>query len=409
MIRYLLYIVLIAIMSGCDTEDSLEPRFEDYFIKYYGDSGDQEGVDFVSLSDGGFVVLGKSILSNSASQIWLTRTDEVGNEIWSNTFGGNQNEDPSDLELDASGNLIISATLTEQNSAATDVMILKVSPDGVKIDSAVFGFPGTSEQINSILVASNQDIIGVGSTENVDINKAVYNPATDLQDFYSIRLNNSLQKVESFLWKEITGLAGVDIGQQLVERPDGSFIYFGTSDDPNSGEQQDGFNMILFPVNNLGDATSTFETQYYGTLGNENATQIINTIDGGYSMVGTSIQQGINSIFTARVRSNINFVSSSNLSLQNVANAASISQSVSGGFLVLGTSNFGVSGDIELIKISDIGSIVWTKSFGGVDNDAAAKVNQAADGSIYILGTVDLESQRKIAFIKTSSLGELKP
>ncbi|MEQ8924441.1 MAG: hypothetical protein RLO81_01445 [Fulvivirga sp.] len=409
MTKYIIYISILIFTLGCDTEDTLEPRFEDYFIKYYGDAGDQVGVDFVVLNDGGYVLLGKSNLTNSGSQIWLTRTDEIGNEIWSSTFGGNQNEDPSDLELDASGNLIISATLTELNSTSTDVMILKVSPEGAKIDSAVFGFPGTSEVINSILVASNQDIIGVGSTQNVDVNKAVYNPVTDLQDFYSIRLNNSLQKVESFLWKERTGLAGIDIGRQLVERPDGTFIYFGTSDDPNSGEQQDGFNMILFPVNELGDATSNFETQYYGTLGDESAIQMITTIDGGYSMVGTSNQQGINSIFTARVRSNINFVNASNLSLQNVANAASISQSVSGGFFVLGTSNFGVSGNLELVKISDIGSIVWTKTFGGVDDDAASKVFQAADGSIYILGTIELESQKKIAFIKTNSSGELKP
>ena len=408
-ISHILSVTFACCLYSCDTEDNLDPNYESYFIKYFGDEGNQQGIDLLEVNDGGYVILGKSNSNGGNSQIWVTRTDEIGNEIWSYTYGGNLNEEPSDIEFDSNGNLVIAATVEEEGSEFTDVLLYRINLDGIKIDSALFGYPGSSEFVNSLAIASNTDIIAVGSTENVDVNKNGYNATTDLLDIYSLRVTNSFIEVEPFLWKNVIGFPGSDVGRKIIERADGSFVFYGVSDDPNSNTQNDGFNLILFPTNDLGDVGSQFEIQYFGTLGNEEASDIIETFDGGFAMVGTSISGGIRSIFTARVRNNINFVSASSLALSEDMSGYSIAQANNGGFYVLGVSNAGLNGDIELTKITDSGSVDWTKTFGGVDDDSGAKVIQSTDGSLLILGTIELESQKKIAFFKTNRLGELKP
>lgn len=406
--RILYTIVLLLLVStACDTESSIDPVFEDYFLKYYGTEGNQEGVDLVSLSDGGFLLLGSSQTIGGNSQILVVRTDVLGNEVWSNLYGGQFNEFPTDIELESNGNVLISANVDEGTSSGTDVLFLRLNQEGIVLDSAIFGLPNVSETINSLTLVSDGDIIGVGTTTAVDTQKPSYDPATDLEDFYSIRITNSFVQLEPFQWKQVVGYPGRDRGQKIIEQENGRFLMFGTSDDPNSNSQQEGFNMILFATNDLGDIVSFPEVQYYGTLGDELAAQITETIDGGYSMIGTSIQESAgSSMFSTRVRSNIDFVNSSIINVVPDIVATAVTNSLSGGFFQLGVSNASVSGNILLVKTNDAGAIEWSREFGGLDSDSAGKIIQLLDGSLAIIGSIELESQKKMALIKTNRMGE---
>ena len=189
-----LSICFIIMLFACDTEDSLEPLFEDFFIKYYGGEGSQIGVDLVTLVDGGFVLLGESTTTGGDSQIMLVRTDALGNELWSKLYGGSQNEFPTDLEIEPDENLLIAANVEEAISGQTDVMFLRVNLEGAVLDSVVFGSPNVTEGVNSITVVSDGDIIGVGTTSDVDTQKPGFNAATDLIDFFSIRMNTKFTR-----------------------------------------------------------------------------------------------------------------------------------------------------------------------------------------------------------------------
>jgi hypothetical protein len=401
--------LMIAAIS-CDTENNLEPRFEEYFIKYFGGQGNQIGVDVEKLADGGFIILGNSISTVGNSQLFVVRTDNLGNEIWSNTYGGSENDFASDLAMDVSGNIVIGATIIEAAGSFTDAMIYKIDPLGNKIDSAVYGTVGTNEEINSIMITSTGDIIITGSTNNVDILKTGYNAVTDLHDIYSVRANSGLQVLPATEWKQVYGFPGEDFGQQIVEKSDGSFLFFGTTDKPSSNAQQSGLNMFLFPANNQGDATSSIELQLYGTLDDEHAGQISSTSDGGYVMIGTTEKQNKeNDIFIARIRSNNDFLSAALANSGINVTGASIIESKSGGFLALGVNDVGGAGNIYLAKTSSSGAIDWSSTFGNVDNDLGSKVIQLSDGSILIVGTIELESQTKMCLIKTNSSGKLIP
>lgn len=406
--RVLAISIVLSLLIGCDTESNVDPRFENYFVKYYGEEGNQTGVDVKVLSDG-FIILGNSTSADGNQDIVLVKADHLGNQQWINSFGGSNNESAAAMEVDASGNFIIAATVNT-TASDRDVMILKVAPDGTQIDSAIFGSVGKDDVANDILVTQNGDYILTGYTTNVDTSKPGHLASTDLQDIYSVRTTSGLEQLLPAAWRRVYGFPGVDRGVGLMQKPDGSFLFFGTTDKPpTSNSQQAGLNMFLFPAAADGIAVSTAELQLFGTLSNETASKIIETSEGGFVMLGTSTSSGLNQLFMARVRSNNDFVSAGTIAVDGNVEGASITESGNGGFLVLGEILENNNTNIALSRVAPNGSIRWQQTFGGVDSDMPGTVIELENGEILFVGTVTLESQSKICLIKVTHSGELEP
>ena len=398
-----LFIILLTFLFSCDTEDSLESFYEQYFIKYYGLEGDQVGVDVLVNDDNTFILLGSSVRTDGNSQILLTKTDELGNEIWSYTYGEPQNEYAKRLLLDPSGNILVAASIEETNGGKTNGKIFKINGEGILLDSTYIGADGFNDNINGITLTQNQEIIVVGSTENV-----LSPSASNLWDVFSIRLTLDLEELPIFSWRRFYGYDETDFGTQILENNNGSFTFFGTSDrNRPDNSQQDGFNMYIFPTDGTGIASG--ETKYFGTLDNQQAAQMIRTSDGGFAMIGTTTSSsGDNSIFISRVRSNNDFLNAFQLSLDTEVIGVSMAES-SGDYIISGTSKNNGDTDIYLARVSTSGVVNWGYSFGGADIDTAGRVAVLNDGSIVVVGTIELESQTKMCLIKTTKDGQLKP
>lgn len=399
----ILFLTAISILIGCDTESSLEPYYEQYFIKYYGLEGDQEGVDIVVNTDNTFIMLGSSVATNGNSQIFLTKADELGNEIWSYTYGEPENEFAKSLTLDPAGNILVAATVEESNGGKTNGKLFKLNSDGILLDSLYLGTDGFNDNINGITITQNQEIIVVGSTENV-----LAPGGSNLWDVFSIRMTLDLVELPLASWRRLYGYDDDDFGMQVFEKTDGSFLFFGTTNRfTQDNSQQDGFNMFVFPTDNTGIVSGA--EKYFGTLDNQEAAQMIRTSDGGFAMIGTTTTSaGANSIYISRIRSNNDFLNGFQLSVSSNVTGQSIAES-SGDYIISGTINNNGNTDIYLARVSSAGVVKWDNSFGGADIDAAGRVVVLSDGSIALVGTIELESQTKMCLIKTNKLGLLEP
>lgn len=411
-LRLVMFLTLVFAVFGCDTENNLDPRFEDYFIKYYGADGDQQGVDFEILDDG-FLVLGNSVSSAiSKSQVVLVRTDFLGNEIWQRDFGGMNDEVASAVEVDDMGNIYVSVTIRTEGGDK-DVKILKVNLlNGEPLDSVIVGEVGFDESANNILIVNNGDVLLTGYTTNVDTFKPGFNATTDLEDIFSIRATADLDTLDQAQWRRVSGFPGIDRGVEIVQQSDGSFLFFGTTDRPPTSNEQDGLNMFLFPANGNGVAISTSELQLFGSSTDQSGVQIVPTFGGGYAMIGTASDGPGNSDgYLVRVGSDINLIGINTITpnSNNRLVASSVIEDINGGFLILGNEFDGSNSDIYLTKISSSGQALWERFYGGIDADLSGKVKQMSDGSVVILGTIRLESQTKIALIKTNPSGQLRP
>ena len=85
---------MLSAMPGCDTETSISPRYDRFFIKYYGAQGDQYGADVKATQDGGFILVGTTDPDKSMDGVgeadgqirqismhigcWFTRLDCAG-------------------------------------------------------------------------------------------------------------------------------------------------------------------------------------------------------------------------------------------------------------------------------------------------------------------------------------------
>lgn len=401
---YILLLILIFIC--CDTESNVEENFNNYFIKYYGGDGNQFGRDLIILPDG-YLVLGTTRPNDNSSSLLLVRTDELGNEINQKIFGGSSSE-ANALAIETSGNYLVAATHTV-SSEDTDILLMRLSPNLELLDSLSFGFPNEIEEAKSITITSQGDIIVVGRTTNVLVTKPGYNATTDLEDIYSVRVDASFTPITAPDWRSVTGFPGRDRGVNLLEKSDGTFLYFGTTNRPPSDPQKDLFNMFVYPAGQDGEPLSVTQLQLFGTLANEQGEQMIQTSEGGFTMLGSSSTAGENDLFLARIRSNNDFLSSGTINNERNLIASSILESNSGGFLVLGSEISNNTGNIYLVKLTISGAVLWETTFGGVDDDRGAKILELEDGSIVFVGTVELETQSKISLFKTNREGRLAP
>jgi hypothetical protein len=82
-------VVILAWLSSCQ-QDVITPANQSIaFVKYYGQVATQTAADLLRTSDGGYILLGAttSYTAGDERDVFVVKTDSLGNEIWSSSFG----------------------------------------------------------------------------------------------------------------------------------------------------------------------------------------------------------------------------------------------------------------------------------------------------------------------------------
>ena len=110
--------------------------------------GDQEwvktfnsslGLSVKQTTDNGFIICGMENIIESNSDLILIKTDENGNEIWSQTFGGEEDDVGYSVQQTSDGGYIITGDSSE------DIFLLKTDENGFEQWSQTFGGQGIDE------------------------------------------------------------------------------------------------------------------------------------------------------------------------------------------------------------------------------------------------------------------------
>jgi hypothetical protein len=96
----------------------------------YGGAAEERGSDLVECEQGGFAIAGYTeSLGAGDWDMWLIRTDNMGNEVWNYTFGGPDRDYAfSVLECDDDGFVLSGATMS-YGAGDYDVWLVRVAPD----------------------------------------------------------------------------------------------------------------------------------------------------------------------------------------------------------------------------------------------------------------------------------------
>jgi hypothetical protein len=81
--------------------------------------------------DGGYIVGGVSSFGTSNSEIWLLKTDEAGDTLWTRRFGGNYDEDIADICATPDGGYLFCGLTESFSQGGSDIYLVKTDANGL--------------------------------------------------------------------------------------------------------------------------------------------------------------------------------------------------------------------------------------------------------------------------------------
>ena len=129
----------------------------------------------------------------------------------------------------------------------------------------------------------------------------------------------------------------------------------------------------------------------FGGANNDVASDVVQTTDGGYALVGTTFSFGAggSDIWLIKLDSSGNLQWNSTFGGLNNESGWGIVQTSDGGYALTGfTNSFGAGGDdLWLVKTNASGNSQWNMTFGGPVEDRGYAVIQSTDGGYVVSGT----------------------
>jgi hypothetical protein len=434
MMRLYILLLFLGLLISCDTENKFPDTAQDYFVKFYGEDGDHDGVDFVVNSDGSFILLGNERIAGSPQQIYLVKVDALGTVVWHSRFGSGSagDEFAKDIEFTADGNIIIAAE-TQKALDDKDVFVKIVSQTGAPLDSIRVGLKTMSnlesdEEVNSISIIHDGFIVS-GSTTAVIAPQEPNNT----KDALHLRFTLALDLIEEDvvgqpLWTFRTQKDdSEDVLVKMIEINPSLYYGFGfTNTISTTGNNNQNFKYWAFSLNNYGTTAgvdelfgveaSNIDQILSGVIesplqsGSGFALSGIKTIDGGGDQsyilkLRNPLTQGENNILSEAPPIDLG---------TNVSGKTSMKSIASGGFFLLTNSRLASNDNlnISLTKLSNTLQEVWQVPiyFGGAGDDFTGSVTELPDGKIMIIGTMTLggvSGQTKMVLMKLNSDGRL--
>jgi uncharacterized repeat protein (TIGR01451 family) len=205
--------------------------------KCLGGSGDEKANSIVRTPDGGFIVAGSSTSNNGdvsghhgspdSTDGWVVKISATGTVQWQASLGGSGTDVFNSIIALADGNFVCIGTSSSNdgdvtgNHGRTDWWVVKISPYGAVIWSKCYGgsMPETAGHVSE---NSDGTLYLTGSTMSVDGDVTGHHTGGGIydQDIWVVKLNSS----GSINWARCFGGAGQDIGYDIHESDNGSFI-----------------------------------------------------------------------------------------------------------------------------------------------------------------------------------------
>ena len=401
--KKLFYLVLLLLFVGCDNASNIEPTADKYFLKFYGQTGDQEGVDVKETPDGGFIIGGNSISTfGGTSDYLLIKTDAEGNQEWQETydFGG---DDRMTKVLVESGGYLIAGT--SELSGSTKIKILRIDTDGNKLMDHTYDSTNVySYKCNDITVTSSGDFLVVGTYSGLvngklggnSVQAIIYNNLSEGQHHENGMGDGG---------PDLIFVRGLEvINNYAVGGPELNFLVYGYS---QSGST---INLELYQSNlNFGEIGWGLP-EPLNVLDTKLADAILST-DDTYMTLTTSEKEA----FLIRVIENPDnerylFSPPSLIRAENEIAGTSIVQKLDENYIVSAIINEPNSNQTSsvILETGEFGSVKWNNILGSESSYTSGGAVVLADGSIAYTGTAGLESQNKVFLVKMKSNGEMK-
>jgi len=240
----------------------------------FGGAGIDIGSAIQQTSDNGYIITGfTNSFGTSSSDVYLIKTDNLGNILWSKTFHKSQytNDGISVLQTNDGGYLIggVSYNPSYLQPNSRNCYLIRTDISGNLIWDKIIGDYAVCKCISK---TNDGGFIFSGFI--------MYNE-TDVWKAYLFKSDGN----GNILWRKTFGSIDGTEGTFVQQTSDSGFIITGLTQNFGAGLND----VLLIKTNFIGD---TLWTKTYGGIGNDNGSSVQQTSDGGYIIVGETSSFG---------------------------------------------------------------------------------------------------------------------
>ena len=361
------------------------------FQSHYGGTADDGGSSVLQTNDGGYLVVGYTeSYGVGGRDVYLIKTDENGDILWTRTYGGSANDQASILLSSNDNKYLIVGLTSSFGNGSCDVYAVKIDNNGDIIWTKTYG--GIEEDCGYGGFQSNDTIaLIVGTTMS-------YSPV--FNSIYVIKINVN----GDTLWEKMYYKNTANDGFCIIETSSNGYLITGSTSNVGNNTSRDCF---IIKTNNYGD---TIWTKTYGGADDDQAFSACLTNDSCYIISGPtkSFGQGGFDIFLMKLNAD-----GDKLWTKTYGGVADdwggmVQKTIDNGFIITGyTKSYGAGGwDVYLIKTDANGDTLWTRTFGGAGDEWGCSVKQTSDNGYIISGYTNSYGGSYDAFlIKTNEQG----
>jgi hypothetical protein len=329
------------------------------WTKTYGGSGNDYGRSVQQTSDGGYVIAGYTESFGSGSMdIYLVRTDSLGNILWTRTFGGTSWDEGHSVKETKDGGYIVVGSTTSFGAGVYDVYLIKTNISGDTLWTKTYGDTGW-DMGYSVQQTSDGGYVIVGFTGSSNPHQ---------RDVYLIKTDS----LGSNLWTRTYGGTSADHGYSVQQTRDGGYIIAGTTYSFGIGDGD----FYLVKINSSG---KPLWSRTYGGINWDRGSSVQQTRDGGYIIGGwTDSFGGMRNVYLVKTDSLGDTLWTRTYGGSGWGVGYSVQETSDGGYIIAGSaSSFGAFwSDVYLIKIDIWGPVLLSAvaddgiiPFPGIDND----------------------------------------
>ncbi|GMU96512.1 T9SS type A sorting domain-containing protein [Ignavibacterium album] len=166
-------------------------------------------------SDGGYIITGWTLSygPGAIGNVWLVKTDSLGNMQWNKFFGGTDVDRGLSVQQTNDGGYILTGYTASSGAGLDDMLLIKTDSAGNTQWQNTFGGSGR-DYGNSVVQSSDGGYVVTGYTLS-------YGAGGD--DLWIVKTDEQ----GSMLWSKTLGGAQSDVGNFIIESSDGSYVITG--------------------------------------------------------------------------------------------------------------------------------------------------------------------------------------
>jgi len=130
------------ILSDCFNEDmwgsigliKTNEVGDSLYSKFYGGSGSDAGEHITNTSDGGYIIVGSTnSFGAGKSDVWLLKTDEYGDTLWTKTLGGTEDDFGVYVQETSDKGYIVVGTTYSYGNGGSDIWLIRLGSDPTSV------------------------------------------------------------------------------------------------------------------------------------------------------------------------------------------------------------------------------------------------------------------------------------